>query len=189
MNTKLKVTIAATLLVTAVVAGGLVARGDASSGAARVSNGGGPLISVRGLRFKFAPIKTGHVLAVRNGRVFYRLNLVNGGTCFGAGFANDVGNPGSVTCPNDSFPRAANPVLDFSVYEGLSHDLRDFALYRAEGFAADGVAAVEYLRPNGDVALRVPVAGNVYEAASVPKGPIEAIVAVDKDGRRIWRSR
>jgi hypothetical protein len=79
-------------------------------------------------------------------------------------------------------------VLDFSVYEGARHDLKEFSLFRVEGFAADGVAAVQFFRPNGQVALTVPVSGNVYSAPNVPKGPIAGYAGVDNSGKRIWRS-
>jgi hypothetical protein len=188
MNAKAKLVVVGVLVGTA-VAGMLVTRGDASQAGAKLSNRGAHAIAIRGLTMKTATIRTGNVLAIRNGRALYRLNVVGGGTCFGAGPAGDIGSPGSVTCPRGGFPRTGGePLLDFSVYEGTRHDLRELALYRAEGFAADGVAAVEFLRPNGDVALRVPVSGNVYSATSVPKGPIAGLAAVDKDGKRLWHS-
>jgi len=186
MNGKLKLTLAGAFVAGAVAAAVVATQGGASRDAARLSNRGGPTIAIRNLRMKLAPIKTGHVLALRNGRALYHLDLENGGTCFGAGPANDIGNPGSAVCPHAGFPRAGDPVLDFSVYEGTNHDLRDFSLFRVEGFAADGVAAVEFFRPNGDVALRVPVSGNVYSAASVPPGAIAGMAALDKNGNRIW---
>ena len=189
MNGTLKLTIAVVLVGAAVAAGVLSTRGSASQAGAKLSNRGGPAIAIRGVRMKSAPVRTGHVLAVRYGRALYRLNIVGGGACFGAGPASDIGSPGSVTCPRGGFPRTGGePVLDFSVYEGTRHDVRELSLYRVEGFAADGVAAVDFLRPNGDVALRVPVSGNVYSAASVPSGPIAGMAAVDKDGKRLWHS-
>ena len=137
---------------------------------------------------RLATIHKGNVLATRHGRVFYRLTTVSGEPCFGVGFATDVGSPGSVVCQRGGFPSGGNPVLDLSVYEGMRHDLKEFSLFRVEGFAADGVSAVQFIRPNGNVALTVPVSGNVYSAASVPKGPIAGFAAVDKEGKRLWRS-
>ena len=187
MSMKLKLLLAACMVGAAVAAGVLVTRGDASRDATTISNSGGPVIAIRGLNMKLATIKAGHVLAIRHRRVFYRLSAVNGNPCFGVGFAADVGSPGSVVCPK-GFPSGGNPVLDLSVYEGTRHDLKEFSLFRVEGFAADGVAAVQFFRPNGEIALTVPVAGNVYSAASVPTGPIAGYAAVDKEGRRVWRS-
>ena len=188
MSTRLKLAVAVMVVGGAVVAAVLVARGEASRDHATLSNAGGPAIGIRGLRLKAAPIREGHVLAVRHGRTFYRLNTVSGDPCFGVGFADDAGSPGSVDCPRGGFPSGGSPVLDFSVYEGTRHDVKELSLFRIEGFAADGVAAVQFFRPNGAVALTVPVSGNVYSAASVPKGPIAGFAALDKDGKRVWRS-
>lgn len=187
MSAKQKVALVSLVAAGALVAGVLVTRGDASRDSASLSNRGGPAIAIRGLRMKLATIRTGNVLARRHDRIFYRLASANGEPCFGVGFAADTGSPGSVVCQH-GFPSSGDPVLDFSVYEGTRHDVREFALFRVEGFAADGVAAVQFFRPNGQVALTVPVSGNVYSAASVPKGPIAGYMAVDKEGKRVWRS-
>jgi hypothetical protein len=187
MSTRLKVTGALLVVAGAAVAGALVTRGDASRDTASLSNQGGPTIAIHGLRMKLATIRRGNVLTTRHDRVFYRLRTVGGDPCFGVGFAGDVGSPGSVVCQR-GFPSGGSPVLDFSVYEGTRHNVKEFSLFRVEGFAADGVAAVQFFRPNGDVALTVPVSGNVYSAASVPPGPIAGYAAVDTEGRRVWRS-
>lgn len=188
MNRKLTLTLVGILVGAAAVAGILVTQGGASRDDAALSNRGRPTMSIRGLRLKGARITSGNVLALRQGRALYRLNRANGDPCFGVGPANELGSPGSVVCPRGGFPTAGNPVLDFSVYEGTRHDVRELSLFRVEGFAADGIAAVEFFRPNGEVALTVPVVGNVYATADVPKGPIAGFAAVDKAGKRIWRS-
>jgi hypothetical protein len=187
MSGRMKLVLTLLVVAGAAVAGVLVTRGGASRDTAAVSNHGGPRIAIRGLRMRLATIRTGTVLATRNGRVFYRLTTVSGDPCFGVGLATDVGTPGSVVCRR-GFPRGGSPVLDLSVYEGTRHDAREFSLFRVEGFAADGVAAVQFFRPNGDVALTVPVSGNVYSAASTPSGPIAGYAAVDEDGKQVWRS-
>ena len=79
-------------------------------------------------------------------------------------------------------------MLDLSVYEGASHDSHDVSLYRAEGVAADGVVSIAFLRPNGTVALKVPVSANVYEAGATPGGPVAGLVAYDSSGKELWRS-
>ena len=187
MNGRLKLTFAAALAAAAVAAVA-VTRGDASRDTASLSNRGGPAIAIKGLRYGPAPIKTGHLLGIRSGRAFYRLDRGNGGPCFAVGAAGDIGTPGSVVCPRAGFPSSGSPVLDLSVYEGARHDAREFSLYRVAGFAADGVAAIEFLRPNGSVALTVPVSGNVYAAGNVPQGPIAGLAALDREGKRLWRS-
>jgi hypothetical protein len=188
MTARMKVTLALLVVAGAAVAGVLVTRGGASGDTAKLSNGGGPAVAIRGLRMKLATITTGHVLAVRHGRALYRLDLASGAPCFGAGSASEIGTPGSVICPKGAFPSGGRPVVDFSVYENTRHEVREFSLFRAEGVAADGVAAIQFFRPNGDVALTVPVSANVYSAADVPKGPVAGYAALDGDGRRIWRS-
>jgi len=190
MSAAVKVAVALVLALTtsAIFAGALVRGGGASQDGARISNRGGPRIAMHGLRLKLAPIRFGHVLAVRHGRALYRMQLANGTPCFGVGPAAALGTPGSVVCPHGGFPSSGDPVLDLSVYEGTRRDIRDFSLFRVEGIAADGVAAVHFLRPNGEVALSVPVSGNVYSAESVPKGSVAGFAAVDKDGKRLWRS-
>lgn len=187
MSTRTKLALALLVVAGAAVAGVLVTRGDASRDTAALSNHGRGTIPIRGLRMKLATIRTGTVLATRHGRVFYRLATVGGAPCFGVGLATDVGTPGSVVC-QQGFPSGGSPVLDLSVYEGTRHDARDFSLFRVEGFAADGVAAVQFFRPSGDVALTVPVSGNVYSAATIPRGPIAGYAALDKDGKQVWRS-
>lgn len=187
MSGRMKVALALLVVSAAAVAGVLVTRGDASRDTAAVSNQGGPRIAIRGLRMKLATIRTGRVLATRNGRVFYGLRTASGDPCFGVGSATDVGAPGSVVCRR-GFPSNGDPVLDLSVYEGTRHDAREFSLFRVEGFAADGVAAIQFFRPNGDVAMTVPVSRNVYSAPSIPRGPIAGFAAVDKDGKQVWRS-
>ncbi|HKC22982.1 MAG TPA: hypothetical protein VKB64_10775 [Gaiellaceae bacterium] len=187
MNRRTKLAVALLVVAGATLGGVLVTRGDASRDTATLSNQGGTTIAISGLRMKLATIRAGTVLATRRDRVFYRLTTVSGEQCFGVGVATDVGTPGSVMCQR-GFPSSGSPVLDLSVYEGTRHDAKEFSLFRVEGFAADGVAALQFFRPNGDVALTVPVSGNVYSAASPPKGPIAGYAAVDKEGKRVWRS-
>jgi hypothetical protein len=187
MNGRLKLTVFAILVGAAVTAGALITRGGAARDDATLSNSGRPT-PIHGLGTRFARITSGNVLAVRQSRALYRLNRANGEPCFGVGPADELGSPGSVICPRGGFPRAGNPVLDLSVYESTRHELREFSLFRVEGFAADGVSAIEFFRPNGAVALTVPVIGNVYATASVPTGPVAGLAALDKAGKRVWRS-
>jgi hypothetical protein len=189
MSGKVKLALLGVVAVAAGIAAFAATRGDASPDTAALSNRGGAAVRIRGLQLAGARITTGTVLGVRNGRALYRLNRAGGGApCFGVGEASDLGNPGSVVCPRGAFPSTSNPVLDLSVYEGMQHDRRDFSLFRVEGVAADGVAAVQFFRPDGSVALSVPVTANVYATSRVPAGMVAGIAAVDKAGKRIWRS-
>jgi hypothetical protein len=76
----------------------------------------------------------------------------------------------------------SRPTLDFSVFEGNAAARDDLTLFRIEGFAADGVAAVGILNRAGHVALRVPIADNVYVLSHVPPGLSGVVVALDQDG-------
>lgn len=188
MNRKLKLAFAVAVVAAAAVAAVAVTRGDASRDTATLSNHGRRAIAIRGLNYGVAPIRTGHLLAIRSGHAFYRLDRTNDDPCYAVGTASDIGTPGSVVCPRGGFPASGNPVLDLSVYEGTRRDVREFGLYKVAGLAADGVASVQFFRPNGAVALTVPVSANVYAATDVPKGPVAGLAAVDKSGKRLWRS-
>lgn len=188
MNRKLKLAFVLVVIAAAAVAAVAVTRGDASRDTAKLSNHGGRAIAIRGLDYGVAPIRTGHLLAVRNGHAFYRLDRPNDHPCYAVGIASDVGTPGSVVCPRGGFPASGNPVLDLSVYEGMRRDVREFGLYKVAGLAADAVASVQFFRPNGAVALTVPVSANVYVTTDAPKGPVAGLAAIDKSGKRLWRS-
>jgi hypothetical protein len=176
------------VVVAAVTATAIATRGGASSDSTTLSNTGVRRVDIRRVVIRSVPIRSGSLLGVRAKRAFYRLDRPSAGPCFGAGPASDIGNVGSITCPRGGFPRAGDPVLDFSVYESTRHDMRNFSLFRIEGFAADGVAAVEFLRPNGTVAVKVPVSANVYATTEVPDGAIAGFAAVDEAGKRVGRS-
>jgi hypothetical protein len=177
----MRIMLSVAILVAAGAAVFAVTRGDASRDTASLSNHGGQAIAIRGFR-------SGTVLGIRDGAALYRIDREHGGPCFAVGTAGDLGVPGSVVCPQGGFPTSGSPVLDLSVYESTRHDVREFSLFRVAGVAADGIAAVEFLRPSGTVALTVPVAGNVYATSDVPKGAIAGFAALDKDGKRVWRS-
>jgi hypothetical protein len=156
---------------------------------ARLSNQGRPVSLERGPIVRDEGVSAASLLSVRGGRALYRL-VMEHGTCIGSGYAAHLGAIGASECPDGPFPTAERPVLDLSVYESTSHARREVSLYRAEGIAADGVAAIAFLRPDGSVALRVPVAANVYESAAPrPNGPIARVVAYDAAGKEVWRSR
>jgi hypothetical protein len=157
------------------------AHGSSRAGLFRLSNHGVRVTASRGARraFRVASVR---VLAVRDGRAFYELDTADG-HCFGVGSATNVGDPGGEVCPGGArFPSAARPTLDFSVYEGQSADRDDMRLFRIEGFAADGVAAVGIVNRAGHVGWRVPVSNNVYVLRHVPPGLTGAVVALDAGG-------
>jgi hypothetical protein len=185
-----RLTLAVVLVVAAVAAAGALGRGSATSDA-KLST-----FSTRGDRVSLDPkaaraadlmgAQEVYLLAKRAGRAYYRL-AGHEGPCFGAGPAEDVGFVTSETCPSGRFPTAEQPVIDYSIYEATSHVRGALSLYRAEGFAADGIVRVAFLRPNGAVALSIPVRANVFSAAP-PGGAISTLVAYDASDREVWRS-
>jgi hypothetical protein len=177
------VALAAALTVIVATQGGASKR----TSLARLSNDGRNVTLQRGVILREAHLQHASLLAVRGRLAVYRLEGRNS-TCFGTGDSSDVGQVGSVQCAHGPFPTAGRPVLDLSIYEGTTRGVRELSLYRAEGVAADGVTAVEFLRPDGSVALKVPVLGNVYSTTDVPGGPIAGVAAVDKAGQVLWRS-
>jgi hypothetical protein len=190
MTRRTKLTLAVAALLVAVAAGSVVAtRTHASERAplSRISNEGNRVFVQRGSVWSSFGLRSASLLAVRGARAVYRLES-KGGPCVGAGPAQEPGKLGTIDCPRGPFPTSQRPVLDLSVYEGASHDSHDVSLYRAEGVAADGVVSIAFLRPNGTVALKVPVSANVYEAGATPSGPIAGLVAYDASGKELWRS-
>ena len=53
-----------------------------------------------------------------------------------------------------------------------------------EGFAANGVVAIDLVDPAGVTLARVPTAGNVYSLAAVPPSTVR-LVAVNPAGRPV----
>ena len=153
----------------------------------RLSNDGRKITLQHGVIVREAHLERAALLAVRGRLAVYRLDSRHS-TCFGTGDSSEVGQVGSVECAHGPFPTAARPVLDLSIYEGTTHGVRELSLYQAEGIAADGVTAVEFLRPDGSVTLKVPLSDNVYFTTDVPGGAIAGLAAVDKGGKELWRS-
>ena len=127
------------------------------------------------------------LLAVRGTGAYYRLSGSDE-QCVASGPAEAIGELGTVQCPQGPFPSANRPIVDLSVYESTSHTGRELSLYEAAGIASDAVATVEFVRPNGSVALTLRVSGNVFAGSEVPPGPINGLVARDAAGKELWRS-
>jgi len=63
---------------------------------------------------------------------------------------------------------------------------RPLTVLRLEGFAADGVATVALLMPDGRIEAVTPVEDNVYHRLdALPTEPIAGIVDLDPEGHRI----
>ena len=154
---------------------------------ARISNHGRPVTFRSNVLTRNLGVDEASLLAVRAGRAYYLLQTQHG-PCGAVGRPDQPDTPAAAQCPQGHFPTPDHPVLDLSVYESATHELGTVSLYRAEGLTADGVATVQFLRPDGTVALTVPVSGNVYATTAVPSGPIAGVAALDKGGKRVWRS-
>ena len=152
--------------VAAAAAAGAVGRDSGSSDAklARFSNAGTQVALAKSQHraARLMGADAVYLLTSRAGRAYYRVTGSHG-TCYGAGPGERVGFITGEECPEGTFPTRDRPVLDYSVYEATSHDRSaELSLFRAEGFAADGVTSVAFLGTNGEVLLRLPVRGNVF---------------------------
>lgn len=117
------------------------------------------------------------LLAVRGERAFYRI----GSECYGVGPVKPTRyRLGSVKCA-PTFPSDGNPVLEFTVFHG---DPRapELTVYRSEGVAADGVAAVGFMTTGGQIVGRTPVIDNVFLVPSSLAGEFRGFVAFDLAG-------
>ena len=91
------------------------------------------------------------------------------------------GIPGRRPQPG-SFPSAEHPVLDQSGFAP-----RGGKVFRLIGFAAVGVKKVGLLTANGNVIATVPVVNSTYlKTTGLPANGVEAIVAFDGSGRRVY---
>jgi hypothetical protein len=180
-----KVAISAACVVAATTAGAVAAHrahGTPPSSLTRFSTRGRPVTPTRTAPQAFRADSM-RLVAVRDGRAFYEIDSARG-RCFGVGSAEAIGDPGGEICPTGApFPSTDRPVLDFSVYEARPGGDRDqLTIFRIEGFAADGVAAVGVLNRAQRVSLRVRVLDNVYEVNHVPPGLTGWVVPLDAAG-------
>ena len=128
------------------------------------------------------------LLANRDGYTFYVVELKGRrpGRCFATGRAWKPELFGSMSCPlpgvKDQFPSAAQPLMDFSAFD-LRHGPPQ--LQRLAGFAAVAVKKVGLLGHGGKVVATIPVVNSTY-FSTVPRSGVEAIVALDAAGKRVY---
>jgi hypothetical protein len=133
------------------------------------------------------------LLADQGGYTFYVIE-VRGRyptRCFATGRAWKPRLFGSMVCPipgrrpePGSFPSAEHPVLDQSAFDPRSGQPR---VFRLVGFAAVPVKKVGLLTADGDVIATVPVVNSTYlKTTGLPAKGVEAIVAFDGSGRRVY---
>jgi hypothetical protein len=135
------------------------------------------------------------LLADQGGYTFYVIEIKgrHPGLCFATGH---VGRPelfGSMVCPlaesgsdPSAFPSPEHPVLDSSSFELRAGDPYPH-VFRLEGFAAVAVKRVGLLDEHDKVVASVPVINSTYlRATDLPRGRVEAIVAFDDAGHRVY---
>lgn len=135
------------------------------------------------------------LLANHGGYTFYVIEIQGRipRRCFATGRVGQRELFGSMVCPlagepsaMRSFPSPENPVLDSSSFELRKGDPNPH-VFRLEGFAAVAVKKVGLLDQHGKVVASVPVINSTYlRATDLPKGVMEAIVAFDAAGRRVY---
>jgi len=137
---------------------------NGSRGLDRLTNAGEPVakVSPAGAR---ALAQLGAIdlrlLGQIHGRQFFRLT-VRGSACFASGEADTAGaTPTDVYCPHGNFPSASLPVYDDPAVEIQKSEAGVARIVALDGFAADGVVRVDFVR-QGDVIASAPVIGNVF---------------------------
>ena len=132
-----------------------------------------------------------NTLGSRAGTRFYTAPGAAGGLCFATGAAT-TGHLGVLACPspgaNDeaAFPSAEEPILNMS-HVTFDFDKRVTRILTLAGFAADGVARVGVLDPNG-VLHGASVVGNTY-SRELPGIEAVALLALDASGGEVYRKR
>jgi hypothetical protein len=124
-----------------------------------------------------------YLLATRNGRAFYRVQVTPRFTCWAAGKASRVGELGLLGCPSlvGAYPLQFEDVA----YGGHGPSSRPEIL-RAGGIAADQAAAVALLDRSGRQVALAPVVDNVYSfPGPFPNSAGFARVALDAAGNRL----
>jgi hypothetical protein len=133
-----------------------------------------------------AQLTAASLLGVRGGRAIYEITNETGPDCYGVGpWPTTSYTLGQVECL-PAFPSASSPVVDFSVVNGGVNSSSAAHVSRAEGVAADGVAAVGFRTADGRLVGVMPVVQNLYESAAPPADAIQQLVALDASNDVIW---
>ena len=151
-----------------------------------ISNRGRPVTArpSSGLQRLFTGIRYRlYLLATRNGRAFYRVQVTPRFTCWAAGKASRIGEIGALACPNlvGTYP------LQFEdVAYGAHLPSTRPRILRAGGIAVDQAASVSLLYRWGRQVALVPVVNNVYSfPGPFPKSAGFARIALDASGNRL----
>jgi len=155
---------------------------------ARVSATGSPIqlpsTDVRTTRLRAAGFSNVTKIGTAGNASFFRVVSSSGRDCYGSGRTGAAWPFAAIICSTAApyFPSAANPILDQSLV-GADSPSEGLHFMSLQGVAADGVAAIQGLDPDGNTVVTTPVAANVYyePAAKMPSNVV-AIEAVDASG-------
>jgi hypothetical protein len=131
-------------------------------------------------------LTTASMLGVRGGRAIYEITNSTGPDCYGVGPMQPASYMlGQVEC-TAGFPSATSPIADFTVVNGGISSAPAAHVFRAEGVAADGVAAVGFRTSDGRLVGVTPLVHNIYESTAPPKDGVTQLVALDASNAVIW---
>jgi hypothetical protein len=165
-------------------------------GLSAVMNHGLRVGSHEELRGRLGAVSAIRRIAVAQGRAYFVIEERDGTRCYAVGSV-EADHFGQIACVPD-FPSPSLPILNLAVFHGVapaegpnihgdSASAAPCCLWRLEGFAADGVASVGVVTVRGDLTAITSVENNVYtRLKDLPTEPIEAFVALDHDGTRIY---
>lgn len=143
-----------------------------------------PLSRIAIASFRRSEVSDVRLIATREGRAFYAVDLQDGRTCYGTGASGEESRLGLIVCRGGPmvFPSAAEPILDLSVYD--AGDPAGARVVRLAGFAANAVQAVALRGPDDQIVARAPVVDNVYVATKdLPESSVRALVALGSHDR------
>jgi hypothetical protein len=182
--------------ITALGAGSLaVAKGDSSSDQHfnRVSNLGQPAGNLSEgelgmLADAGATAQAVRVLGTAGDFSLYVAPNASGASCFASAVAGT--GIGGVGCPaagtTFSFPSDSQPIFDMSI-SAIDPGTGSSTVGGLDGVAADGIAEVGIIGPDGALTTTTDVQGNVYGRRYSPAVDAKAIVALDARGREVYR--
>jgi hypothetical protein len=131
-------------------------------------------------------LTTASMLGVRGGRAIYEISNSTGPDCYAVGPMQPASYTlGQVGC-TAGFPSATSPIADFTVVNGGISSTPAAHVFRAEGVAADGVAAVGFRTADDRLVGVTPVVHNIYESTAPPKDVVTQLVALDASNAVIW---
>jgi hypothetical protein len=133
-----------------------------------------------------AQLTTASSLGVRAGRSFYVVANSTGPDCYAVGpAAPNRYTLGQVGC-NAAFPSPGVPLVDFTVVRGGTSLGSPGHVFRSEGIAADGIAAVGFETSDGSLVGVQPVVNNIYASVAPPVLAVQKLVALDGNSNVVW---